>query len=397
MTIPATVPAGAIVMTRLSRVIFGRPAAEAVAEEVARAGAGRVLLIASKTLAEQTDEVDRIRAALGGTCAGVHVGVGAHVPRPDVVAAAEAARAAGADLMVAVGGGSVIDCAKIVPVLLKHGVRDADAMDAYRIKVGPAGAEAPDYAAPEVPVICVPTTLSGGEFNPLSGATDPASGAKQGYRHPAMAPVSVVLDPWLGRHTPEWLWLSTGVRAADHAIETLASKLSNPWADGIADSALRLLARGLVRVKAAPEDWAARAEVQLGVWQSMMPLTGGVPMGASHAIGHVLGGLCGVAHGHTSCVMTPYVLGWNAADPEAAARQPRIAAALGAEGRPAAEAADAFVRALGMPRSLAEVGVGRDRFEAIAEHLGGDIWGRTNPRPITGIDDVREILESAAG
>jgi maleylacetate reductase len=391
-----TMTAGAVTLTATQRVIFGRPAAEAVAEEAARLGAERVVLIASKSLVEGTDEIERIKAALGPRFAAVHSGIAPHVPRPDVVAAAETARAAKADLIVSVGGGSVTDCAKIVPILLKHDVTTAEGMEPFHMYVTDAGQLVkPDFAAPDVRVICVPTTLSGGEFNPLSGATEMEGRHKQGYEHRSLAPVSVILDPTLSRHTPDWLWFSTGVRSLDHAIEALASLQSNPYCDGLAESALRLLVEGLPKAKADPSDMEARLKVQIGVWQSMLPILAGVPMGASHAIGHVLGGLCDVPHGYTSCVMTPYVLRWNVGvNPE---RQRRIAACFGDPDGSAGDLADAFIRGLGMPRTLKEVGVGPERFEAISEYAMKDIWGRTNPRPITKPADVMELLQAAAG
>jgi alcohol dehydrogenase class IV len=251
----------------------------------------------------------------------------------------------------------------------------------------------PVFDGPDLPVIAVPTTLSGGEFNPLSGATDERVPVKQPYEHRRMAPAVVVLDPAITRHTPEWLFLSTGVRALDHAIETLQSFLSNPVADGAADNALRLLAEGLPRVKADAADMEARLLCQLGAWQSMLPITAGVPMGASHAIGHMLGGTAKVPHGYTSCVMSPYVLRWNVS--VNADRQQRIAAALGDATASAGDLADALIRSLGMPRSLRQVGVREDQLPVIAEHTLGDMWGRTNPRPIRSAQDVLDILRSA--
>ncbi|MDP3175297.1 MAG: iron-containing alcohol dehydrogenase, partial [Phenylobacterium sp.] len=119
----------------------------------------------------------------------------------------------------------------------------------------------------------------------------------------------------------------------------------------------------------------------------------GVPMGASHAIGHVLGALCGVPHGYTSCVMAPNVQAWNA--PEVRGRQRRISAALGAPDRPAAALLDELIRSLGLPRSLAEVGVPRERLQAIADATLEDLWAATNPRPLRSSGDVMEILRSA--
>lgn len=381
--------------TSTERVVIGRPAAEAIAEQAALLGAERVFILAGTTLANATDAVRKVEAALGARHAATWTGIQPHAPRSGVLAGANAARAADADLIVTIGGGSVTDAGKIIALLLKHDVRSVEAFEPLRTYVTDDGQVInPITVGPDVRVICVPTTLSGGEFNALSGATDEAVMHKQGYEHRNMAPIAVVLDPELTRHTPEWLWFSTGVRAVDHAIETLASYESNDFADGLADSALRLLVEGLSRVKRDAGDVEGRLKCQVGAWQSMISIIGGVPMGASHAIGHILGGTCDVPHGYTSCVMSPYVLAWNAEHD--ASRQTRISACLGEPGSTASEALDRFIRMLGMPRTLSEVGVGEDRFQQVAEYTMLDIWGRTNPRPVRTPADILEILRRAA-
>ncbi|WP_114226894.1 MULTISPECIES: iron-containing alcohol dehydrogenase [Sphingomonas] len=381
--------------TATERVSIGRPAAEAIREQAERQDAKRVFILAGSTLRHKTDEIAAIERALGDRHAATFDGIHPHAPRTDVLAATNAARAADADLVVTVGGGSVTDAGKIVTLLMKHGIQDIASFEPLRVYVTDDGQVInPVTQGPDIRVICVPTTLSGGEFNALSGSTDEATAHKQGYEHRLMAPVMVVLDPQLTRHTPEWLWLSTGVRSVDHAVETLGSDKSNDFANGLADSALRLLAEGLPRVKADANDMEGRLKCQIGAWQSMISIIGGVPMGPSHAIGHILGGTCDVPHGYCSCVMAPYVLAWNAEDD--ASRQARISDCLGQPGVPAAEALDKFIRGLGMPRTLAEVGVGEDRFQQVAEYTLLDIWGRTGPRAVTSADDILQILRMAA-
>ena len=381
--------------TRTERVTMGVPAAEALADQAEASGAKRVFLLASKSLRENTDEIKKIEDALGERHGATFSGIAPHAPRGDVLKAANAARESGADLIVSIGGGSATDAAKIVSLLLKHDVRSTDAFEPLRTYVTEAGEVInPVTVGPDIPVICVPTTLSGGEFNALSGATDEQTEHKQGYEHRNMAPIMVVLDPRITVHTPEWLWLSTGVRSVDHAVETLSSHLSNDFADGMAASALALLVEGLARVKADPEDLDARLKCQVGAWQSMISIIGGVPMGASHAIGHILGGTCDVPHGYTSCVMSPYVLAWNAEHDDS--RQHRTREILGGDHATASEALDSFIRKLGMPRRLSEVGVDETRFQQVAEYTLLDIWGRTNPRPVKSADDILEILRSAA-
>lgn len=384
-----------LMFTETERVTMGVPAAQALRDQAEKLGANRVFLLVSDSLRTSSDEILKIEQALGSLHAVTFSGIAPHAPRSDVLKAAEAARAAGADLIVSVGGGSVTDSAKIVSLLLKHDVRTVDDFEPLRTYVTDDGQVInPIKEGPDVRTICVPTTLSGGEFNALSGSTDERTQHKQGYEHRMMAPVMVVLDPAITVHTPEWLWLSTGVRSVDHAIETLASHRSNDFADGLAESALRLLAEGLPRVKADPSDLEGRLKCQIGAWQSMISIIGGVPMGASHAIGHILGGTCNVPHGYTSCVMSPYVLEWNAEHDDR--RQGRILAALGQTHSTAAKALDGFIRGLGLPRTLSEVGVGEDRFQQVAEYTMLDIWGRTNPRPVTSPADIMEILRRAA-
>ena len=218
--------------------------------------------------------------------------------------------------------------------------------------------------------------------------------AKQGYNHPDLIPRTVILDPAVSVHTPEWLWLSTGIRAVDHAVESICSVRPNAYVDGTSMQALRLLKRGLEGVKADPSDLDARLDCQMGAWASMTHGMARVPTGASHGIGHVLGGTCDVPHGYTSFVMLPFVMQWNSS--LNADRQKLVAEALGYPGEPAADVLDAFISDLGLPRSLHDVGISRDQFQLIAEGSMHDPGVRTNPRPISGPDDILEILELAA-
>ena len=215
-------------LTATERVHIGRRAAEALAEEVQTLGAQRVFLLVSTTLRTTTTEIRDIEAALGDSIACVFDGIKAHGPRSDVLAALGAARAVDADLVITVGGGSVTDAGKVVALGLKHGFEKHEDFEGFYVYVDEAGETVvPQFDAPEIRVICCPTTLSGGEFNTMGGVTDDKENKKQGYTHRMMAPIAIVLDPVLTIHTPEWLWFSTGVRALDHALEALGSTQSN--------------------------------------------------------------------------------------------------------------------------------------------------------------------------
>jgi maleylacetate reductase len=358
-----------------------------VAELAAQAGAERIFLMVSGTLRRETDEIARIQAALGNKVAAVFDRMPAHTPRAAVLAATAMARDARADLIVTIGGGSITDAAKAVQLCLANGVTDAAGIDARRDR--PAG------SPPVVRQIAVPTTLSAGEFSAIAGVTNEATKAKEMLRHPRIIPAAVVLDPALTLHTPEWLFLSTGIRAVDHCVEGICSAAAHPFADAQALRGLSLLVEGMKRVKADPGDLDARMDCQLGSWLSMAPLATGVPMGASHGIGYVLGAVFGVPHGHTSCIMLPAVMRWNASA-DAAGRQALVAAAMGAPGAAAGDLLDAFIGGLGMPRSLSAVQIGREAFPRIAAAAMQTPWVPRNPRPIAGPAEVLEILDLAA-
>jgi maleylacetate reductase len=378
----------------MESVIYGRPFAEALKEQVEQSGATAVFLLASGTLARETGLVGQIRDALGNRLAGVHARIGAHTPRTDVVDAANAARAAGADLIVTLGGGSVTDAAKMVAFCLGNGVSEPIELDNHRAVVGADGKIVrPQSQPPAVRTIAVPTTLSAGEYTASAGCTDTARHVKESFGHPLMMPKSVILDPRTTLHTPEWLFLSTGIRAVDHAVEDICSPECQPISEGASYHALKLLGRGLLGVKADPLDLEARLECQLGAWMSMVGSQAGVPKGASHGIGHVLGGTADVPHGYTSCVMLPHVLRFNyAVNPE---RQALVSAALGRPGDPAADAVSGLIATLGLPQRLRDVDVRPDQLDRIAELSMHDRWIHTNPRKIDGPPVVRELLDAA--
>jgi maleylacetate reductase len=379
---------GRVVFSQMEEVVFGVPGAQAAAEQAR--DAQRVFLMVSGTLHRETDEIDKVRGALGDRCVGVFDRMPAHTPRRAVIDAAEQAREARADLIVTIGGGSITDGAKAVQLCLANDVRTPEALDTLR----PVNGLPPLCNAPSVRQITVPTTLSAGEFSGIAGVTDERHKVKELFRHPRIIPRAVILDPAITVHTPEWLFLSTGVRAVDHCVEGICSNEAHPYADAQALRGLALLTGGLPRVKADPSDLAARLDCQMGSWLSMGPLASGVPMGASHGIGYVLGAVFDIPHGHTSCIMLPAVMRWNR--PANAARQALVAAAMGHPGEDAADVLDAFIAGLGMPRNLGAVNVGRDAFDRMAEQAMGTPWVPRNPRRIEGPAQVREILELAA-
>ena len=379
----------------IDRVIYGKPAAESLAAEASRLNAKRVFLLVSRTLDRETTWVNDMRAALGDRYAGSFDGMPSHTPRASVLEATAKARDAGTDLVVTFGGGSGTDAGKMVRLALKHDIRTIEGFDRFVVRVAADGSRAlVDYAAPDVPQIAIPTTLSGGDFNPSAGSTDTRTMLKEIYRHPKLVPSTIILDPAVTVRTPQWLWLSSGIRALDHAVETVCAPAADQrsWLEAI--PAISLLAKALPRTHQEPNDLGARMDAQLAVWLSMEHNRFGVSMGASHGIGHVLGGTCDVPHGYTSCVMLPTVLRYN--ETANADRQALIAEAFGRPGEPAWKVVHEFIESLGLPRSLSAVGVTEDKFATVAKAAMLDHYLHTNPRPIHDVQDIMEILRMAA-
>ena len=131
----------------------------------------------------------------------------------------------------------------------------------------------------------------------------------------------------------------------------------------------------------------------MGAWLSKVGIVSGTRLGASHAIGHILGGSANVPHGYTSCVMLPYVLDFNAQ--VNARRQREVSAAMGRPENAASEVLDDFIRRLGMPRRLREVNVEEADLPRLAQNCMLDDWTYSNPRPISRPEEVLEILRAA--
>src|SRR4029453_18279722 len=221
----------------IERVVYGKPAGPALRAEAERLGAKRVFVTASKSVAQSALLADVIRD-LGDRYAGVYSGITAHSPRPWVIEGAKLAREAGADLIVAVGGGSVIDATKVMLIALWQGAMTIDALDLYRAGRPKEGHAPPSEAirptADAVRMIAVPTTLSAAEFNPFAGISDPRHGIKESFGHRLIVPRVIVLDPAATLATPMDLMLSTGIKAVDHAVERLCSQQAHPFVLGTA-------------------------------------------------------------------------------------------------------------------------------------------------------------------
>ena len=384
-----------------TRVIFGQGKTASLGSEVAALGGKRALVLSGRTVAEQTDAVRRTHEALGDIAVGVYSGLTQRAPLATAVEAANLAVSLEADTLVGVGGSTISDAARMIAVLMAEGITTVEELreQGHRQEM----MIRPDLDGKPLPLqVSIPTTLSAGEFNMGGGnILDDGAGHKIRVGHPRLYADLIVLDSDMTDGTPDWLWLSTGVKALDHCIERLYSRGNQPAIDAPVLSAAELLFNALPRSRQSDGDSEARQQCLVAAWMSMM----GAPnfaVGLSHAIGHIVGVKYQVGHGYTSCVSQPYVMEYNR--PASAAKQALLAKAAGhdiagmsddAAAELAARTVDDFILGLGMPHRLRELEIPEDDLPEIAELVLTDGGCRNNAIPITEKEQVMEVLRRA--
>ena len=384
-----------------TRIVFGNGKIDSLKDEIQKLGGKRVLVLSGRTVAEKTDAVRRINDGLGDMSAGVYSGLTQRAPLSTAVEAANLALASGADTLVGVGGSTISDAARMIAVLMAEGITTVE-------QLRQLGEEqdmllSPNLDGKVLPLqVAVPTTLSAGEFNMGGGnVLDDQAGHKIRVRHPRLYADLIMLDSVMTEGTPDWLWLSTGVKALDHCIERLYTTGNQPAIDAPILAAAEMLFTYLPGSRESDGDPEARLQCLVAAWMSMM----GSPnfaTGLSHAIGHILGVKYSVGHGYTSCVTQPYVMEFNR--PVSATKQALLARSAGIDTRgmsdeaaaeAAARAVDDFVLGMGMPHRIRELEIPESDLPEIAELVLTDGGCRNNPIPITSAEQVMEVLRAA--
>ena len=221
-----------------------------------------------------------------------------HTLYSEVLAVASAVKASGADCVITLGGGSLIDGAKGIVFAIANDADTVEKLDAlfkesnsHRHKEMGSSAPTHSLKPSTISIMCVTTTLSAGEYNPVGGATHDETKHKQLFVDPSnTGPKVIVMDPELTLTTPERVWLSTGLRAVDHCVETICSSKPKPEGSVYSTMGIRLLIPSLLKTKKDRGNLEARLNAQLGGAESMKAyLIEGVPVGGSHGIGHQLG------------------------------------------------------------------------------------------------------------
>ena len=289
------------------RVIYGRNFAEAVAQEVTDSNAGRVLVVSSKTLHRKLGVTAPLAVHLGERLLEIYDDIAPHAPLDSVFALTRVLKRLNPDIVVSIGGGSVIDTVKVAALAAAANAQSVEEIAALRVTINDEGQQVSPFTPENIlRQIAVPTTLSGAEFGTIGGAVDTVRGVKDIYTHPQMCSQSIIYDAELCRLTPNDLWVATAMRAVDHAVETVLSPLATPYTDGPALHALKLFGRSLKAGEQAKMSLEAIQECHFAVWAATIGLMR-TPYGASHGIGHQLGAVAGVQHGLCSCVLLLFV------------------------------------------------------------------------------------------
>ncbi len=322
---------------------WGPGSVTALAKELARLEAHRLALVTTRSLVAEERLLSIVQRALGDARLVVTAVVSQHAPMAQVDSAIRAAGDAQVDGVVSFGGGTPIDAAKMLAVKL---------------------ADRTGHATRGLPHVAVPTTLSAAELAAGAGFTDEA-GNKAGMRDPRLMPDAVIYDAELSLATPLTLWLSTGIRALDHAVEGVIADGLHPFSDVMALEAIRRLFDSLPRAKAAPADVGVRTQNQLAAWFSFT-LPGESAGGLSHVMGKQIGARYGIPHGVTSCLLLPHVIRYfEARAPE------RLALLAQATGPDPAARVQGLIASLDLPHHIASFGIGEPELREAADELAG--------------------------
>jgi alcohol dehydrogenase len=369
-------PTGEFNLSKLERVIYGPGKIAALKDEMERRGLKRAVVVTTDVVAALPISKD-VTDALGSRCASVFAGIIQHVPRGTVNDLQKEIERVDADSLVSLGGGSPIDSAKVA----MFGLLDKR----------------------ELIHIAVPTTLSAAEYTHAGGVTDESTRVKSGVSDMRVLPRTVINDPVLTLSTPDWLWVSTGIRALDHAIECAYAIRHQPISDALAAKSIALFVQHLkasITTK-GDEQLAHRGHCQFASWYSIYGAMN-TRFGLSHLLGHQIGPRWNVPHGITSCITLPHAMRFMAEiaperfgpvaegykipfDPS----NPKLAALE------CADRTAEFIAQFDVPRTLHEAGVPRDEIGSIVKPIAHELeHNGVVDRPMTE-QEVLGLLEAA--
>jgi alcohol dehydrogenase class IV len=387
-----------------TRVIAGRGLIESVGFEFHKEGARRPLIITDQVIRETglINKVDEGLASGELESAGIFDDVPQDSSTDVVERCAAAAKEGGADSLLAVGGGSVMDTAKAANAVFTHGGRVADYEGLYQLPREDEGMGAP---LPVSPLACIPTTAgTGSEVSFGAVIRDPEQEFKLLLADFPLFPRLAILDPESTRTLPAPIAAATGMDAMTHAVEAYTGPEWSPHGEAFCLQALRLIRDNLRRAVEDTSDEEARGNMLVAACLAIVPGAAGVSaLGATHSMSHPAGAVYGVPHGVANAINLPHVIRFNCGGgSEIAGRYRDVAEVLGAEhGGSDAEVGESLAgwitdltTALGLPQRLSEVGVPEEGIPGLVEKAMGDGCSITNAREL--VDEDFEALYKQA-
>jgi alcohol dehydrogenase class IV len=344
--------------TQLQKLHYGSDTVSKHLSSCLPTSQSKAFIITGNSLASKTPVVQQVEKILGPRHAGTFSKIGEHAPVAQLDEATQLVeKDSSVDTVISIGGGSPIDSAKAI---------------SYRLH---------EKSGKWLFHIAIPTTLSASECTMMAGFTQ-ADGVKTGVRAQELVPNVVLYDASFALHTPERLWLSTGMRAMDHAIELLyhptATEMPARW---VCLQAAASLFENLPKYKKDLKDTNVITKLQLAAFASLgflgTNIKGG--LGLSHGLGYALGSPYGIPHGITSCLTLGHVVKLKAADPSSAEQVARLLPFIG-EAKSGNDAKDAekvgervlkLVEELGLDRDLRNYKVGREEIPVITKRATG--------------------------
>jgi alcohol dehydrogenase class IV len=377
----------------------GKGALNELRGEVDRTRAKRAFVVCGKSIAQKTDLIARVQADLGDKFAGIFTGVQTSSPLPSVRAGAAAAREAGADLIVAVGGGSAMVTARAIIILLAEKGDIHDICTQYPPGQPPVS---PKLMAPKIPNVLVLTTPSTAMTRAGTAVKDTESNHRLELFDPKTRPFAMIWDDDALLTAPADLYLSTAASAFSGIAASAASPLINPLSLADLLHALRLSLESLPLMRSDPDNTTARVNLVAASFLSNRALDGmrGRAFGIISSLGHVIDTLYpDLSHGDSSSLSTAWGMRFNLE--QTAAGLARLAQALGVgSGLPDKEAAkcapdfiEDFYRQLGMPVRLRDAGIAQADFDRIARDAMGDFYLHQNARKVKTQSELTDLLK----
>ena len=355
--------------------------------EIARIGMRKPLIVTDPGV-RAAGLLDKVEAVLAGQAFAVFDQVSSNPTEASVLAGVEVARSQGCDSLIAVGGGSAIDCAKGVAIAAAH----AGPLTQYATIEGGS----PRITDAVLPLIAIPTTSGTGSEVARGAILIVQDGRKLGFHSWHLVPRSAICDPALTLGLPPALTAATGMDAIAHCIETFLAPAFNPAADGIALEGLRRGWSHIVRATVDGLDEEARLNMMTASIHGALAFQKG--LGCVHSLSHSLGGVNpGLHHGTLNAIFLPAVVRFNseAESVRKEQRLDRLAQAMGLPGGEAvAPALAAMVQTLNLPAGLAALGVVPGQFDTIITHALADHCHKTNPREASR-EDYLQMLEDS--